>query len=203
MLTPLDIETTVFKREWRGYSKKDVQEFMARLLPEYERLYKENMSYKERLEEIETKLSYYTKIEQSLNTVLLTAQDASEDIKVAAKKEAELLVVEAEQKARLLKTKAAQEIDEEIRFLAALKQQIEYFFTQFKSLLHTHLEMLERSVPINLQAELQRIWDKYVPVISELPVQGAPAAQSGKKEAGAAAETKSEPKEKHSKTGTG
>ena len=50
MLTPVDLETMVFRRGLRGYRTREVQEFMKRITVDYERLYKENFDLKEKVE---------------------------------------------------------------------------------------------------------------------------------------------------------
>ena len=164
---------------------------MARLIPEYERLYKENIELKERINELENKLSYYLKIEQTLNSTLLTAQDASEEIKSNAKKEAELILRDAEQRAKQIKQRTSMEIEEQLRILGGLKQQISYYKTQFKALLNIHLEMLAGESPPNLQAELEQLWNKYTPLHSEIKQQledRSPEEKEAKDEAGSAEE---------------
>ena len=41
MFTPVDLETMVFRRGFRGYKTREVQEFMRKLIVDYEKLYNE------------------------------------------------------------------------------------------------------------------------------------------------------------------
>src|SRR5690606_29702488 len=50
MFTPVDLETMVFRRGFRGYKTREVQEFMRKLIVDYEKLYKENIDLREELE---------------------------------------------------------------------------------------------------------------------------------------------------------
>ncbi|HOP74780.1 MAG TPA: DivIVA domain-containing protein, partial [Bacillota bacterium] len=50
MLTPVDLETTVFRRSFRGYNVQEVQEFMSKITHDYEHLYRENIDLKEKLD---------------------------------------------------------------------------------------------------------------------------------------------------------
>ena len=42
MITPMDLENKKFSTSMRGYSKNEVDAFMAELVKEYETLYREN-----------------------------------------------------------------------------------------------------------------------------------------------------------------
>ena len=53
MLTPVDLETMVFRRGLRGCRTREVQEFMRRITIDYEKLYKEDFDLKEKIEALE------------------------------------------------------------------------------------------------------------------------------------------------------
>jgi len=52
MLTPLDIHNKEFKRSFRGYNEEDVDEFLDRVIKDYELLYRENIELKENMDRI-------------------------------------------------------------------------------------------------------------------------------------------------------
>ena len=49
MLTPLDISNKEFKKAFRGYKEDEVDEFLDKVIADYERLYKENGELKDRI----------------------------------------------------------------------------------------------------------------------------------------------------------
>lgn len=49
MLTPLDIQNAVFHRSFRGYNEAEVDDFLDRVVAEYEQLYRENLALKAQL----------------------------------------------------------------------------------------------------------------------------------------------------------
>ena len=58
MLTPLEIENKKFNKQiMNGYSIEEVQSFMAELLRDYEKLYKENIEYKEIIEKVNNRIN--------------------------------------------------------------------------------------------------------------------------------------------------
>ena len=49
MLTPIEIQGKTFKNSGMGYSKADVDSFFSTISSDYEALYKENLSLKEKI----------------------------------------------------------------------------------------------------------------------------------------------------------
>ena len=49
MLTPIDISNMEFSKATFGYNKNEVEEFVETVAAEYERLYKENIEYKDKI----------------------------------------------------------------------------------------------------------------------------------------------------------
>src|SRR5688572_4423055 len=86
MLTPLDLEIMVCRRGLRGYRTREVQEFMKRITVDYERLYKENLDLKEKVEELEERLNAYRQMEKTLNDTLYLAQETANEMKAAGEK---------------------------------------------------------------------------------------------------------------------
>ena len=54
MLTPRDIHEAEFKRVWKGYNPEEVDEFLQRVVIEYEALYRENERLRRRIAELES-----------------------------------------------------------------------------------------------------------------------------------------------------
>jgi cell division initiation protein len=155
MLTPVDLETTVFRRGFRGYNTKEVQEFMEAFGHDFERLYRENLDLKEKQEELQKKLNQYQTIEDTLRNTMILAEETAEEAKSNAKQKAELVVREAELHAEAIKVQVKEDIQNELRNLALLKNQVEYFKCQFKSFLSGLLDMAEQQLDLNIVWEGQ------------------------------------------------
>ena len=54
-LTPLDIRHKEFKRGMRGYADVEVDEFLDEIADEFERLFKESLDTKERVEALQAR----------------------------------------------------------------------------------------------------------------------------------------------------
>src|SRR5690554_991418 len=154
MLTPVDLETMVFRRGIRGYRAQEVQNFMRRITADYEKIYKENFDLKEKIEQYEERLKNYREMEENLKNTLCIAQETAKDVKVSAEKQAEVILREAQNRTEQMKLRVREEIQTELQNLAELKQQVELFRIQFKRFLQTLIEMADRSL------DLDEIWEK-------------------------------------------
>ena len=74
MLTPMDIHNKEFKRGFRGYSEEDVDAFMNNIAGDYEKVYREYCELKERCDSLQDKLTQYEKMEATMNSTLMLAQ---------------------------------------------------------------------------------------------------------------------------------
>ena len=142
MLTPLDIHNKEFKKGFRGYNEEDVDQFLDKVIKDYEKLYRENIELKESLERLSGKLEHYQNLETTLNNTLVVAQETAEDVKLNAKKEAELILKESEvagarivDEARNKARKLATEYDE-------LQRQTQIYRSRMRTLLQAQLDML-------------------------------------------------------------
>ncbi len=96
MLTPLEIENKKFAKQMvNGYNVEDVDEFLDIVTADYEKLYKENTEYKEKIEQLNDDLAHYKTIESTLQSTLLMAQSTAEEVKNIAKQQADQIINDA------------------------------------------------------------------------------------------------------------
>ena len=106
-LSPLDIQSQQFRVKMRGYETREVENFLEMVAAEFEELIRENGKLKEKLARLTNQLDELRQREQTLKETMITAQKVTGDMKMAARKEAELIISEAE-------LKAERTIDDEI-----------------------------------------------------------------------------------------
>jgi len=70
MITPLEIQNKEFKKAMRGYKEDEVDVFLDQVMIDYEKLYKENMELKEKLELAHHQMDKYKDIEETLKNLL-------------------------------------------------------------------------------------------------------------------------------------
>lgn len=112
MLTPMDIHNKDFKRTIRGYSTSEVDEFLDRIVNDYEKLFRENDKLKEQASFNEKELTQYKKMEKSLQDTLMMAQKNVEDITASAQKNAEDITAAAQKSANDMTMTAQRNADE-------------------------------------------------------------------------------------------
>ena len=142
MLTPLDIHNKEFKRGFRGYNEEEVDEFLDKVIKDYETLYRENIELKETIERLNSKLEHYQHMENTLHSTLVIAQETAEEVKLNAKKETELMIKEAEISAQKLVEEALGKVRRMTGEYEELKKQSQIFRTRLRTLLQAQMEML-------------------------------------------------------------
>ncbi|WP_426349460.1 DivIVA domain-containing protein [Alloiococcus sp. CFN-8] len=148
-LTPNDIKNKEFKRGMRGYNADEVDEFLDNICEDYESCFKENALLKEKIAAANDKLDHYTKIETTIQNTLLLAQNASEQAKLSAQKEAELLLKNANESAQKIIDKAQGDVVAINDEYDKVKQEFIQFRAKYRSFMTAQLETFE-----NLEKEL-------------------------------------------------
>jgi len=90
----------------RGYNMDEVDEFLEQISEDYETVYKENAILKEKLDVFQDKLEHYAKMETTIQSTLLLAQNAAEQAKQSSQSEAELIIKNANESAKRILDKA-------------------------------------------------------------------------------------------------
>ncbi len=144
MITPLDIENKTFgKQAINGYSTQEVHEFMAELLQDYERMYKENKEYREKIETLSQGIQHYKSIEDTLQNALVVAQGTAETVKANARVEADNIIKEAEINARKSVDEIGQRVLEKQLKLEETEKQFNVYKAKMEALLISQLELLK------------------------------------------------------------
>jgi cell division initiation protein len=141
-LTPLDIHNKEFNRGFRGYDEDEVNEFLDQVIKDYELIIREKKEMEERLNELHNRLSHFTNIEETLNKSIVIAQEAGEDVKRNAQKEAKLILKEAEKNADRIVNEALSKARKIALEIEDLKKQSKVFRTRFKMLIEAQLDLL-------------------------------------------------------------
>lgn len=143
MLTPLDIENKSFKKKPLGYSEIEVEEFLTKVLEDYEKLYKENIELKDKLTTLNEGMQHYKSIEETLQNTLILAQSTGEDIKKNAYAKAENIIKEAENKAAQIIAEANQELAKLNGRYEEMKRNFGAFKARVEALIHAQLDMMQ------------------------------------------------------------
>lgn len=142
-ITSMDIMNKEFKKGMRGYNIDEVDEFLEKVAEDYEKVYKDNAILKEKLEVFQDKLDHYSKIENTIQSTLLLAQNAAEQAKQSSQSEAELIIMNANESAKKILDKAhggVLSINEEFD---KTKQEFVKFRSKYRNFMATQMEMFE------------------------------------------------------------
>ena len=143
MITPLDIQNKNFKKSIMGFNQNQVNSFLQEMIEDYEAMYKENISYKERINLISDQLNQFKTLEETLKTTLLVAQKSADELTLNARNKAEMILENAEDKGQKIidkKQEDVKHIQEEYEFL---KKELFIFKTRFSSFLQSQLTSLD------------------------------------------------------------
>ena len=144
MITPLDIENKRFsKKTLNGYDPEEVDEFLDELTKDYTIIYKKVNDNEKEVEDLREKIEHYTQIESTLQNTLLMAQSAADEVKNAAKKQADQIIREAESSARQATNNIDIQITEKKKELEELSKQFDVYKAKMESLLISQLELLK------------------------------------------------------------
>ena len=144
MITPLDIENKTFKKQAvNGYSTQEVQDFMAELLKDYERIYRENIEYKDKIAVLNQGIQHYKSIEDTLQNALVVAQGTAETVKANARVEADNILRDAELNARKSIDEIGQRVLEKQLKLEETQKQFDVYKAKMEALLISQLELLK------------------------------------------------------------
>lgn len=144
MLTPVDIENKVFKKvKLGGYDINDVEDFLEKLIVDYESVFKELTEYKDKCDNLQESVKYYKSLEQGIEQSINNAKDEAENIKARALEEAAEL---RDRKEKEYKAKIA-DLDLELKKkeydLEEIKKEMQIYKIKVKSMLEAQLKILD------------------------------------------------------------
>jgi cell division initiation protein len=142
-LTPLEIQKHRFSRKWKGLDPSEVGVFLDMAAEEMEALARENAGLQGRIRGLEEENAEHRERERVLKDTLLSAQRASDDIRGAAQKKAELMVQEAEDSAERLTHNAMQRAAEIEKAIHDLKLQRAGFRLEIQKMVEMFQQVLE------------------------------------------------------------
>ena len=143
-LTPMDIHNKEFSRSFRGYNEDEVDQFLDNIVDEFEKLYKENMELKDRINSLVDQINQFKTMEKTLKDTLVTAQKTADEVTALAQKKSDMIIKEAEEQARKIREKATQDVIDANKESFEIRKQIRMLKSKIKSLLESQIEQLEQ-----------------------------------------------------------
>lgn len=142
-LTPLDIQQQQFRSKLWGFDPREVDGFLDVVAADFEAVIRENKRLQDDLRLKEAELQAHSEREQHLKETMVTATRVAEELTQNARKEAELIIGQAETQAEQIIQNAHTRLARVIDDIDELKRQKAQFEESVRSLVHTHLKLLE------------------------------------------------------------
>ncbi len=162
-----DIAQQTFERRFRGYDVDQVEEFLDTVARHWERLVSELKQTRRELEEANERIDEYRDREQSLQDSLEMAKNVADEVKQKAERDAELTVADAELEAERILAKAEKQATKLREDIYQLKQQRVRYRAELKSLISSHLEMVDEIETPDDVEEVEAPGDEPVQVEAE------------------------------------
>ncbi|MGI6527236.1 MAG: DivIVA domain-containing protein [Caldicoprobacterales bacterium] len=143
-LTPMDIHNKEFSRSFRGYKEDEVDLFLDNIVDDFEKLYKENIELKDRINSLADQINQFRTMEKTLKETLVTAQKTADEVTAVAQKKSELIIREAEERARKIREDADKDVIEANREQFEIRRQIKILKSKIRSLLESQIEQIEQ-----------------------------------------------------------
>lgn len=142
-ITPVELRNFQFAKKMRGYDPVDVDAMIDEAAGEMENLIAAGKRLDEEVKRLQDRLKTYEGIEQSLRQALVTAEEAARQQQEAASKEAQLKLREVEVEVERRVADSRNLVERAKTELAVLRQEKITFVAEMRSLIETHLRLLE------------------------------------------------------------
>lgn len=139
MITPLDIQNKEFKRSFRGYNAKSVDEFLDDIVEDYERTYKENIELKDKVAILTDQIRQFNTLQDTLKDTLVVAQTTADEVTTSARSKANLIVEEAELNGKVILDKVKEDVRRINNEYDQLKKELFMFKTRYRSFIQSQL----------------------------------------------------------------
>ena len=149
-----------FSRTLRGYNPDEVNRFLDKIINQVENIVAENkekdlkLAQMEKLalenEQLKEKIEQYERLEATLNKAIMMAQKTSEQIKLAAHDESDLLLDEAKKNANRIVNEALLRAEKTEHEANLLRRNINIFKKRVRDIVEAQLEVVDEFDKIDI-----------------------------------------------------
>ena len=146
-----------FDTVFRGYDKYQVQKFLDEVISNYEALLNKSKKTEEDNKRLLEQIAYYQRIEDTMNRAIYTAEAAGDQIKSAARHEADSLITEARHNASRIINDALLKAEKAQNQADQLKRNTNILKRRLRQIIESQLEVINEMDNI----DFSRVDDKY------------------------------------------
>lgn len=142
-MTPLDVQSHVFRRRLTGFDPAEVESFLRMVAEDYEGLVREAESQRDRILRLESRVEELVGNESLLKETLVTAQSLSEELRRNAARESDVILGEAEVRAEKIldaSHRRAAQLAEDIREMRSLRSRLA---SSLRLAIENHVAMID------------------------------------------------------------
>lgn len=143
MLRPIDIQNKEFEKKIKGYNCDEVDDFLDVVIQDYELLFKENQTLKDKIALLTETVERYKQMESTMQKSIDIAKAAADDARKNAEAEANAII----SKAKLDASYLARQIDDEHmkrhQEMLRLKGEIEQYKSRMKTMCDGVMKMID------------------------------------------------------------
>ncbi len=154
-ITPVDIQHKSFKKALQGYDRADVHAFLDEVIETFEDEAQQRAALEAEIADLKERVSHFKAMEESLQNTLVLAQRTADEVKASAHKEADLIKEQARLTTQREITGYSDAIAEVRREQQRAVEATEKAKSELRSLLMTHLALLERAESLASNGEAQ------------------------------------------------
>ena len=132
-----------FNTVFRGYDKKEVQEFLDDIIENYELLLRKSQKTNEENKRLTEQIAYYHDIEDRMNRAIYNAESAGDQIKKNARREADSLITEARHNASRIINDALLKAERAQNHADQLKRNTEVLKRRLRQIIQNQMEVIE------------------------------------------------------------
>ena len=160
-ITPIELQQQEFKTVFRGYDPKEVEHILSVASRELETVMRQMNELRDVNVQQQKSLENLGQREEELKRTLLMTQQVAHDMKVGARKEADLIMGRAELEAERLLDQAHERLTNLLTDISNLKRQRSQLEAELKGVLDTHLAMLnaQEHSPVKNTSQLKVVRD--------------------------------------------
>src|SRR5918998_1188262 len=142
-IRPSDVRRKEFKSGFRGYDANEVDDFLDEVADEFERVFSENRRLTEEVTSLRGRLEQFEDLEESIRSALVHAEQAAQDLRQNASREAELIVREAQERSHRILADSSSRVERVQESYEVLRKAKQEFSNDFRHLLKSYLAVMD------------------------------------------------------------
>ena len=142
MIPPYELKNKEFQTVFKGYSKTEVDEYLAFVIEKYTELYRLQDSLTIKLAKTEAALAEISEKEDAIRRVLVDSQSAAKKLTEEAERQSERIIASTTETCERIIDEFKEQIKVEINTLKALRKQVLDFKNKMFVQYQKHIEMI-------------------------------------------------------------